>query len=607
MKVWKLACLGLIGALLCAAPFRAAAQEPEAPDTPIPAPQQPQARELDARLDPRLAARLSLEVRAAGIGETLSSLEAALGVPLSAAPGVGAQRITLYAGDTSLFSIQQALASLLHTRWQPRGEGEQIAYRLLEDTASQARADALRRQRRSLLLNSLLRTAVALQRRPAEAVALELRQEVAARMPELPEEALESITPELLQQTWLLAPVQYGLSQALLRDGGVWVPFQQLSPAHRVLFATFSSGAAGADLAPYYPEEVLTSPLSPLAQPQARLEYRYLYGDRWAGSLLAIRAGLPNRWAATVLPSALYPIPDYASLYPEAQVRPGDPALQNGVNVTIDTEALSWDQAITLLAERAGLNVLSDSYPRPDVFRTPGTAPVIVGTTVGATLDRLASHYGYVWWRLGDFYVFRHRYWAEEQRVAVPEELLQWVGAGVSGGRLATDRITGLAHLTDEQLLTLNSYGRAAGRGVAPPEAFDLDQMQLAQRALSLFSGLTPAQKELARSTGISALQLDPSQRQALLAIAYERALPVALTTLEQWRFRVSDAFRRERLSAGWAELGTVRFLFDYGNAGAASAELAVRAPAVEAPAATDAAPAGSPPAPIEEGQGGER
>jgi hypothetical protein len=66
------------------------------------------------------------------------------------------------------------------------------------------------------------------------------------------------------------------------------------------------------------------------------------------------------------------------------------------------------------------------------------------------------------------------------------------------------------------------------------------------------------------------------------VGIAYDRLLPLTFFEQERWRFRVTDTLRREKLPAGWAHVGTLRFTFDYGHGGTRVTDLALRLPAVD-------------------------
>src|SRR5688500_2535765 len=153
-----------------------------------------------------------------------------------------------------------------------------------------------------------------------------------------------------------------------------------------------------------------------------------------------------------MLPSVLYDLPDYSVLYPELQPRPLAAELLQPVTVRVDPATQTWDQALTAVAKAGGINVLSDSYPRPDVFRPASAAPLIEGGSLGVVLDAVARHYGYVWWKSGDWYLFRHRYWADEQQAGVPDRITKAMSGSIAANRhLSARDIATLAALSDEQ------------------------------------------------------------------------------------------------------------------------------------------------------------
>jgi hypothetical protein len=561
-KPWGL-CLGA-GFIACA--LAAASQEPP----PAPAPE--------------LSQELSIEVRAADIGDLLGRLSATFHVALDAEPEIRGERVTLRAGHTTVGGVQRALAALLHSRWAALPEGDRTRYRLENNTALQAQAARLRAQRRVAFVARVLETETALRRRDPDGVAASVRAGVAAREPALPPSALEEITPDFLAQTLLFTPVRLGIGPALTSTGAAWTPFARLPAAHRQLLADFysqqvgpSDGSTGESVA-----ELV------LSQPSARLEYRFMHGDRWTGTMLMARAGVSDHWATALLPGMLYDLPDYGTLYPEARAPADDADLRRPVNLAVDTGAVDWDQALAAVARAAQINVISDSYLRPTVFQPAGAGAPVGGATLGEVLDRLAEHYGYVWWKDGDFYLFRNRMWAEEGRVAVPQRLLTALGRGLAASdRLPSPTLAALGGLTDEQVLTLQMYGSAGGRPYAPAESFDLNEAQLLQSCLVLFAQLDEPQREMARETGVPFAVMNASQQALFAGLAADRGFALTPYEQDQGRFRVSDQFHRERLPAGWAEVGTVRFTLGFGAAGGGgerTAQLAIRAPAAEPP-----------------------
>jgi len=557
------------------------------------------AQQPDARTDARLERPVSVEGRSADVRDVVTRLSDALDVEMTAQPATAGRRVTLYANKASLFSIQQALAALYHARWQKFGEGDQSRYELVNNTQLQAQADRIRQTRRAEFVNRLLQTEADLRRRDPEAVAAEFRLDVSGRVPDLSGRPMEDLTPDFLRQSLLLAPLRMGMTGALARNGGVWAAFGDLPAGHQQLLADFylyredpNAGRAAVEASGNgervegAAETVRASEgvLGPqvLDYPQARLEYRVLYGDRWTGPVLLARVGSSDNWATAMLPSVLFDLPDYATLYPEAAFHPGDPMLDRNLNVRIDTAALTWDQAIATIGRAAGINVLTDSYLRPSVFRPKGPSPIIVGTTIRETLDRTARYYGYAWWRHGDFFLFRHRQWAEEQRVSPPERVTQAISASLAdGGRLGSADWKALSGLTDEQLLTLNLYAKAAGRPYVPADSLDLNEIQL-QLGLMMAGQMTDSQLSMARRDGLPYYRMSDAQQQLFVYAAYDRGLPIMWEEATRWRWRIDENFSRQRLPAGWAEAGDARFTFDFGPAGRRTTDLSLRVPAAE-------------------------
>ncbi|HTE19487.1 MAG TPA: hypothetical protein VK689_14045, partial [Armatimonadota bacterium] len=302
--------------------------------------------------DARLAREISLEVRAAAVSEVLSRVSAAVGVRAETDARLADQRVTISANNTSVRGLQTALARLFRTTWTVNGEGDTTRYRLQENAVLRTGATRLRSQRQALFLARLLQTEQALGSRTSESVAAALRSGVAARMPYLPRESLADITPDFIRQALLLAPLRLGLVATLARAGSASIPLRALSSRHQRLAVGFFleqhppdesiAGAAGGSLTS--PTGGRTRGLGPLAlnHPQARMEYRLVYGDRWTGMLLLTRVGAADTWAEATLPEVLYDVPDYMALYPETRTRPADPDVNRRVTLSLDTGGQTW-------------------------------------------------------------------------------------------------------------------------------------------------------------------------------------------------------------------------------------------------------------------------
>lgn len=541
--------------------------------------------------DPRLERAVSLEVRAATVGSVAERLSGALGLPMDTDRSLAGERITLYATNSKVRDLQNAVAALFQTGWTVTGSGEEARYRLQGNDGLLARAEALRARRRSEFVQHLLETEQQVGRSGAQAVAARLKAEVARRRPELPQESLDQITPAYVAQTLLLEPLRFGLAPNLLRSDLAWMPLNRLNVRQLNLAATFYLGRAPERLLEAVDEAPASAPglgrpgLDPAALrwPRARVEYRLLYGDRWAGNLLLTRVGTSDSWAEARLSSALYALPEYVSLYPEAAQRPLDAGSYKPIDVQIDPAAQTWDQALASISRRAGINVVSDVYLRPDVFRPAEPRRSISGATLTQLLDKVADAYGYFWWKHGDFYVFRHRMWAEERRVSVPDRVLQTLGSSLAANQaLSSEALNGLAALTEEQLLTLHLYGSAAGKEETPERSFDFEEVSLGHAGLALFSQLSESQRELARGRGLPFTLMNAGQQFLFASLAYDRGIEPFFEDQQSWGFRLADRFERRRLGTGWAEVGHITMDFDCGVHGVRTARLAARAPAHE-------------------------
>lgn len=557
---------------------------------PAPAPVAPAPAPATAK-DP-LAVELSLEVRSANVGELAEQLSSSVGVGLDVDPELAGQRVTLYADKTRVRDLQVGLGELFATEWERRAQGSTVRYFLPHNERLGTEARRLMTQRRQQFLTNLLQTARSIRQRNSEIVAREIRAGVARRLPYLSELSLDEISPDFIQQTLLLQPLTQGMGPVLIRSGSAWTPFLRLPATYQNLFAgfymeQFQGGNPAARVA-----DSRGTPLV-LNYPQARLEYRLLHGDRWTGTMLLSRVGASDNWATAYLPSSLYDLPDYSALYPQVEERPTDDEVRTPIDVLIDTEKMNWDQALTHFARTAKINVLSDAYPRPMVFRPAGRGPIIGGTDIGHTLDRICDYYGYFWWKQGDFYHFRNRYWGEEERVAVPERVRQQMGRSLArASRLQTQDLMALAALSDEQLMSMRLYGAAAGQTYAPPEAFDYNEIQLVRAGLNLLGQMNDAQREQARAEGLPFLLMSPVQQMVFASAAFDRGMTLNPEEADLWRVRFLDRFERQKLPAGWSEVGDLKIDFQFGEDSVRRAVLPIRVPAAAAPSGSNPMPA---------------
>jgi len=249
------------------------------------------------------------------------------------------------------------------------------------------------------------------------------------------------------------------------------------------------------------------------------------------------------------------------------------------VDFRFDTTGQAFDQALLMLARKAEINVACDAYPRPELFGPAGARPVLAAATLGEALDQLTTYYGYVYWKLGDFYLFRSRNWADEQRVAVPDRVLQSLTAGVAWpDSLSSGELLALAALTDEQLLTLHLTGRANGGATVAAEAFDLNEVHLARSGLVMFSQLTPSQRSLARTRGIPLRLLPAGPRALFAAAAYDRNITLDPAD-EGSGFRIIPPPSRQAGAAGPSS-NVLQFIFDFGEPGIRRSDLSLWLPA---------------------------
>lgn len=592
----------LMPALALAAAAGAAPEpksSPAPPNRPAPAP--PPMASADVKPAPSPGdSTFSAEIRTAGIRDTLSRLAESLEVPMEADPALGDLRITARLEDLPLKAFQNALASLHQATWRTAERDSKTktvgADRLVAGVDIESQGDRLGERRRRAFVERLLDTSADLRDRPADTIAGAIRAEVGRRNPLIPSTGLNEITDDYIRQALLAAPLRGEAQSALIRSRYIAIPFNSLDLRSRMLFSRLAGSQLGDAEAPVRPAGSVLPPPgyvtrtggygpAVLSQPGARVEYRLVYGDRWTGESLLIRAGAGDTWAQAILPSVLYPLADFGSLYPDAGGRAWAVELREKVDLTIDPNTQTWDQALLAIARKANINVLTDSYTRPEIFRPTGKAPTLSGSSLGTLLDAVSNYYGYVYWKRGPVYVFRHKFWAEEERVAAPERALASIGGDLSGSnRLSPNTLSLLSDLGEEQLLSLHLYGKAAGAPTVAMSDFNLNDIQVARLGLQALATLDQSDQQLARTEAIPLLLMNPEAQQLFLSVASARGVAMNTMVQDRWSLRLIEQFRKERLPTGYAQLGSLRFMFDFGPAGIRRADLAVRAPAVERP-----------------------
>jgi hypothetical protein len=562
------------------------------------------AQELDPRTDARLNQELNLEVRSAPIADVFQRLSGPIGVQLGAQAGIADQRVTIYGRRSTLHGLLRPMGALFRSPWVRVGSGSEMTYALSRPTEFEAQAVRAEGQRRTAFISRLLATADALNVGDPEAVAAQVRNDVAARAPYLTDDALDAVTADYLGQTLLALPLRRGLSVNLLRAGNVWTPLRRLPPVEQRMMLDFAAEYYQRNPPVIGGDETTTAEFGPsaptpevLESPNARVEYRLLYGDRWTGEVLLIRVGTGDSWATAILPSSLFGLPSPVALYPEADRQIAYPELNARVDYAIDTKILGFDQALTGIAKRSGINIIADSYPRPAPFREAVATPVLTGATLGQLLGQVAQYYGYIWWKESDYYVFRHRFFAEEARVDVADRFLLGLGMTLTPERRITAATLALlAALTEEQLMTLHLTAGALQSVLPPEQQFDFNEVHTARAALVLFQALPPQQRELVTGRGLPAIFLPANEQRTFANLAYDRGILLDPTQQYLWGFRVSGQLDPEPVGSPPARIGRIQFIFAFGQGAVRRTTLPIKIPVP--PPAEETGPAPGTPAP---------
>lgn len=562
-----------------------------------PAPARPPAPPADTRLNRRFA----VEIRAAPLGDVAAQLSRTLGVPLSVGLPLSDQRITGRAGEASLSEFMTALKNLFSRPWTP-GVGEVAgSYSLDGSTALETAAARQVPERRRAILRRLQEVATAMNRPGADRFATELREQVTHARPELPAEAIAQLTPEYLRQAQLLAPLRGAYLDRLAQQGFVALPIRGLALPQQQTFLQFVAGtllsgssAPGEEVALAVTQVAYRQAYGLLSYPQARVEYRLVYGDAWSDVMVVIRVGYPDHWTTATLAGVLADPPDGRTYYPDASLAPEGDDLSRKLRAPVSLAGMNADEAFAALAKAADLRILADSYARPALFRPELDPTSLSGITVREALDLVSGAYGYFWWRQDGWILMRHRLWPEEVRVAVPDRLLRPVAANArQTGGFDDVALEFFASLGDEQLLALNMVGHSRGRPDAPLHAMDLNEIDRVQRGLHFSTALTPAQRDFAASNPLPLSYLSTAQQFDFAALAYDYGILIDPYEIDAYYFRFIESVV-SGTGGGGAPLDSMLVVqLGFGPGAVRSSTLALRlptAPATPGPPATPAA-----------------
>jgi len=559
----------------------------------------------DPVADARLRKRFNVEVRDAALGDVLRQLGRALKISLSAEPSLADQRISAYADRTTVVELQEALTALLKGHWSnsPKAPGKP-RYRFTVSPGWENRVLELRRKRQLALVNGWLDIEAHIGQANPESYAAQVRADLTRRRPDIPANRVAQVDANYLRQSLLLEPLRPAGKNLLARGGVYWIAARRLSDRQQAMFTAYvrerrrqfvrgDGNPTGADAASTGPSlqgvaaagaagaPPNSGGFGNLSYPQSRIEYRLVYGDRWSDDLLLVRVGVPDDWAEARLPGALVAMPEYSSLYPNARSKPGDREVYRRPKGRFDFGKMTLDQALTALAKAAKIRILADAFQRPEIYAPPRPPVIMQGYTVREMLDRLAQLHGCFWWKQNGWYLFRHRKWAEETRVAVPERIYRALGERVAaaGGVVPPSGLRILAGLSLEQLLTLHLTGKAAGEPTAPEAAFDLNELQWAQGALAVLRQMNADQLALAVTEGLPATAMSPGQLAVFQRLAEQHGFELLPEEVVTWGFQATSNLQPLPEATPPVLAGGLRFQFVFGPGLQRETELALRLP----------------------------
>jgi hypothetical protein len=499
--------IGLLAGTVSAAPTR---------------PKDRPASAVDTARDARLAARVRLRSEAIPVRRVLRALADETGVRLDVAGAAGDERLVAFVPEGSLAEVMQAVADLYRLAWTRGGSPERPSYQLLK-TPAMAREEQERRQQ-------------AMQ---------QLLAGLAAKLREPPRPAAEERPDPLAAVYPLILPLITARSQALMREGFIYIPVaslpvEQRAPLVRALqpdidrrhafFRALVQAGREQRKARGEPEPdfVISGEHSgPPAAETSTLTVEVSVQDELTARLgLKTGAGQEYGWFgvnADGLQEAgqkLYEdrkphLPIAADEAPERTPGAEADRLARVVEVPAAKPPRpgDWIGALGRLSDAAGVALYADCYPNYlDGWHPRSDFAVFGKLSVAQALNRLCYPIANrgdeklavnsFWWRRCDAALVRSRRWLWESAAVLPTELLDRLTISLRAtGRLDPRDLPGIAALT---ALQAQSIGFLDG------------SRDVWQRAVQIPAGLSLEARQLLLTEGLTWEKLPPADRERL-------------------------------------------------------------------------------------------
>jgi hypothetical protein len=506
--------------------------------------------------DARLERKVSLTAWAEPLEDLLVELSRETGVKLRFdGRDVGDQRVNLVLKDQPLWRVQSLLAKTLDLYWLRDRKAPEYRYTLLQDVRSRKAEEELMALARRRYEEGLHRLVDSLKLTPTEIEGLRARNRSwASWLSEPPRRIAIGLLGRLNPSQW----------QQLIEIGELKIPYANLSSTDQELIRQYvEQSNKGRDRADQERGTPGRHHIGDVTQPGGQIFIK-VFGGVPPGPDSELDFGVRpadgheggHGLGLGYTDEELHQIREEITSpkYRQDKERASSET-QPRVTVTWKQKPDRWEKVLKAVAERAGLQIVSDSYlyhwwewnmDLPDAAR-------LQDRPLSEVLDRICEPFLYVWRRDGDVYLFRQRNWFLEKQNNVPErDIRRWRRHLEQGGRLELEDLAELALLTDRQVRSLWGTDIPTG-GIAGH-----------RELLRLYAALTPPQRAKLGSTGLPVEDLSPvqmallrawqsngaSDRETVLRMSRE---PDAVTIRMERRAAVS---REERVQLGPRRVG---------------------------------------------------
>ncbi|MCX8052501.1 MAG: hypothetical protein N3B12_01725 [Armatimonadetes bacterium] len=457
--------------------------------------------------DQRLEQKVTYHNHGSRILEVLAKLSELTGVTLIAGVDgndwmVYDRKLIVHVTDMRLVDLMREISSVLRFRWSRDGEAGKWTYRLWQDKEQRAEEESLRsaaesaqsrelREKRENVIADLVNLSSLSEKDAAELKSRDPWRYILATEP-LGKDVAEFINafPEArnalvqgLEATFPASSLPPVLQEAIRR---IATSYNSLlhsigaSEDHSALLARFDKLQITINRRRHLePRDALSKSVLgritigsgsdsldiPLLDPSSRM------ASALGKAIVALKSGVSKEEVAKQLQVDLAgSIEPPASPSGSARDIASDPALQRKITLFRERTTATLPVTLAALAERAGLNVVSDYFLAKPVLMEPGEK------TVGEHLESIRSAYGSNWEKSGSTIRFRDREWFKKRTWEVPQVWIDyWTERGRLNDGLQFSDLVQIANLRDEQIdhtimLTPSLVNMGVGLNLGPSD-----------------------------------------------------------------------------------------------------------------------------------------